>query len=89
MTADLVSRAPLVPVLVLNLGGSRARQQRGVELVLADRRTGLAILRDTLDTNRWVFELETKDREDFTITDRAWTGPLLALEPMLNKLPVS
>ena len=52
MTADLVSRAPLVPVLVLNLGGSRARQQRGVELVLADRRTGLAILRDTLDTNR-------------------------------------
>lgn len=51
VTADLVSRAPLVPVLVLNLGGSRARQQRGVELVLADRRTGLAILRDTLDTN--------------------------------------
>ena len=60
VTADLVSRAPLVPVLVLNLGGSRARQQRGVELVLADRRTGLAILRDTLDTNRWVLKLETK-----------------------------
>ena len=66
VTADLVSRAPLVPVLVLNLGGSRARQQRGVELVLADRRTGLAILRDTLDTNRCVLELETKVREDFT-----------------------
>ena len=60
VTADLVSRAPLVPVLVLNLGGSRARQQRGVELVLADRRTGLAILRDTLDTNRWVWGLQTK-----------------------------
>ena len=34
---SLVSRAPLVPVLVLNLGGSRARETRGVDLVLADR----------------------------------------------------
>jgi len=47
---NLVSRECLVPVLLLNMGGSRAREQRGVELVLADRRTGLAILRDKLDT---------------------------------------
>jgi len=30
-------RECLVPVLLLNMGGSRAREQRGVELVLADR----------------------------------------------------
>ena len=47
---NMVSREFLVPVLLLNMGGSRAREKRGVELVLADRRTGLAILRDKLDT---------------------------------------
>lgn len=45
-----VSRSHVVPVLLLNLGGSRARESRGVELILADRRTGLAIMRDRLDT---------------------------------------
>ena len=45
-----VSRDQIVPVLLLNLGGSRAREARGVEMILADRRTGLAILRDRLDT---------------------------------------
>ena len=45
-----VSRDHVVPVLLLNLGGSRARESRGVELILADRRTGLAILRDRLDS---------------------------------------
>ena len=45
-----VSRSQVVPVLLLNLGGSRARETRGVELILADRRTGLAIMRDRLDT---------------------------------------
>lgn len=49
-SASLVSREPLVPVLLLNMGGSRAREKRSVDLVLADRRTGLAILRDKLDT---------------------------------------
>ena len=49
-SAALVSREPLVPVLLLNMGGSRAREKRSVDLVLADRRTGLAILRDRLDT---------------------------------------
>ena len=56
-SASLVSREPLVPVLLLNMGGSRAREKRSVDLVLADRRTGLAILRDKLDTlsnYRWV-----------------------------------
>ena len=56
-SASLVSREPLVPVLLLNMGGSRAREKRSVDLVLADRRTGLAILRDRLDTlsnYRWV-----------------------------------
>ena len=46
-----------MPVLLLNMGGSRAREKRSVDLVLADRRTGLAILRDKLDTlsnYRWV-----------------------------------
>ena len=32
-----IFRECLVPVLLLNMGGSRAREQRGVELVLADR----------------------------------------------------
>ena len=44
-------------MLLLNMGGSRAREKRSVDLVLADRRTGLAILRDKLDTlsnYRWV-----------------------------------
>ena len=45
-----VSRSHVVPVLLLNLGGSRARETRGVELILADRRTGLAIMRDRLDS---------------------------------------
>ena len=47
---NTVSRDQIVPVLLLNLGGSRAREERGVEIILADRRTGLAILRDRLDT---------------------------------------
>ena len=60
-SASLVSREPLVPVLLLNMGGSRAREKRSVDLVLADRRTGLAILRDKLDTlsnYRWVVPRE-------------------------------
>lgn len=61
-SASLVSREPLVPVLLLNMGGSRAREKRSVDLVLADRRTGLAILRDKLDTlsnYRWVVPGDT------------------------------
>jgi len=47
---SLVYPVPLVPTLVLNLGGSRARQVRGVELVLAERGTGLAMWRDKMDS---------------------------------------
>ena len=48
-------------MLLLNMGGSRAREKRSVDLVLADRRTGLAILRDRLDTlsnYRWVDNMD-------------------------------
>ena len=43
---------PLVPLLVLNQGGSRARAGRGLELVLAERGSGLAVWRDRLDSLR-------------------------------------
>ena len=38
-----------VPTLLLNYGGSRARTQRGVHLVLAERGTGFALWKDRLD----------------------------------------
>ena len=38
-----------VPTLLLNYGGSWARTQRGVHLVLAERGTGFALWKDRLD----------------------------------------
>ena len=73
-SASLVSREPLVPVLLLNMGGSRAREKRSVDLVLADRRTGLAILRDRLDTlsnYRWV---DTMDNIQGTLSYILFAG---------------
>ena len=68
-SASLVSREPLVPVLLLNMGGSRAREKRSVDLVLADRRTGLAILRDRLDTLSNYRSVDTMDNIPGTLSD--------------------
>ena len=38
-----------VPTLLLNCGGSQARTQRGVQIVLAERGTGFALWKDQLD----------------------------------------
>jgi len=49
-----------VPTLVLNCGGSRAREQRGVQILLAERGTGFTLWKDKLDN----LSCYTADMED-------------------------